>query len=746
MKLKTVQLNGFKSFARKSDLNFSAPVTAIVGPNGSGKSNIVEAFRFVLGEQSIKSMRGKSGSDLIFKGSKTISKLSRAQASISFDNKKRGFKFQRDTSGDLNLDFDEIIISREVFSDGVNKYKINEIEVRLKDLHELLASVNVGTSSHHIISQGQSDRVLNSSAKERRQMIEDALGLKVYQIKLKDSERRLEKTLQNIKEIESLRREISPHIRFLKKQVDKINKTQEQRIELGVLYKDYLVKEKTYVHSQTEKLSLERKEIDRKIHSIESKTSEEIKDVKHENSDIKNKISSLRQEQQQIQVSKDGLSRKLGRVEAMLEINNSEKSNSSEVSIPLEQLDGLVKEISSTVETGLLSKETPELVISLDKVKSIIESFVSRYKSNTVSINTKVNIDDLKETKNSILAEVQVFDDKYNEIITKISKLEEEDKVQSQQYIEDQKKHFEMKGELQGLTKEEEMLALKMNALSRREESFENEIKEGVVLVGSQVLEYANKINGEVIDEEEHDEVHRKIERLKIKLEDSGALGGDDVLREFKEVTERDEFLLKELGDLKQSLEVLKEMIEDLKDHLDRDFREGVKKINDQFKEFFTLMFGGGNAFLSLVAKKPRRKLKDEDGDEIEQEEEEEDKNYEHGIEINVSLPRKKVTDLSMLSGGERSLTSIALLFAISQVNPPPFLVLDETDAALDEANSRRYGDMLVRLSEYSQLIVVTHNRETMSRAQALYGVTIGSDGASKLLSVKFEEAENYAK
>jgi chromosome segregation protein len=99
-----------------------------------------------------------------------------------------------------------------------------------------------------------------------------------------------------------------------------------------------------------------------------------------------------------------------------------------------------------------------------------------------------------------------------------------------------------------------------------------------------------------------------------------------------------------------------------------------------------------------------------------------------------------------MLSGGERALTSIALIFAMSQVNPPPFLILDETDAALDEANSRRYGDMIESLSRKSQLILITHNRETMSRASVLYGVTMGGDGVSKLLSVKFEDALAVAK
>ena len=113
---------------------------------------------------------------------------------------------------------------------------------------------------------------------------------------------------------------------------------------------------------------------------------------------------------------------------------------------------------------------------------------------------------------------------------------------------------------------------------------------------------------------------------------------------------------------------------------------------------------------------------------------------------LDVSLPNKRIKGLEMLSGGERALTSIALIFAMSQVHPPLFIILDETDAALDEANSRRYGDMIEALAQKSQLILITHNRETMSRAGILYGVTMGSDGVSKLLSVKFDDAVSVAK
>src|SRR3989344_471103 len=217
MRLKNLEINGFKSFAQKSILEFESPIVCIVGPNGSGKSNVVEAFRYVLGEQSMKSMRGKSGLDLIFKGSKTLSKGTSAQVSIYFDNRDKVFKLSNDAGEDINLNFDSVSISRKVFSDGLNTYMLNGSDVRLKDIHVLLASVNIGSSGHHIISQGEADRILNASVKERKEMVEDALGLKVYQYKIKDSERKLERTEENMKEIGIQRRENAPHLNFLKK-------------------------------------------------------------------------------------------------------------------------------------------------------------------------------------------------------------------------------------------------------------------------------------------------------------------------------------------------------------------------------------------------------------------------------------------------------------------------------------------------------------------------------------------------
>ncbi|MDE1941375.1 MAG: hypothetical protein KGI66_04610, partial [Patescibacteria group bacterium] len=219
---------------------------------------------------------------------------------------------------------------------------------------------------------------------------------------------------------------------------------------------------------------------------------------------------------------------------------------------------------------------------------------------------------------------------------------------------------------------------------------------------------------------------------------------------------ERDAFLAKEIVDLEKAREELVRLIAELDARLDMEFKSGILKINAEFQKLFTLMFGGGRAELSVVKEARRRKKSEmEELDEAlsgdmpgapSDAEMDAQEDGPEGLEVSVSLPRKKVKGLMMLSGGERALTSIALLFAISQVNPPPFIILDETDAALDEANSKKYGDMIADLSRRSQLILITHNRETMSRAGVIYGVTMGSDGASRLLSIAFEEAVAVAK
>lgn len=756
MHLKRLELAGFKSFGKKSSILFDAPVTAIVGPNGSGKSNVAESIRFVLGEQSMKSLRGKSGTDLIFRGSKALPKQNRASVSIAFDNAGRAFKRAGADGGEAALDFDEVVITREVYADGANEYLLNGSPVRLKDILELLASVNIGASGHHIISQGEADRILSASLKERRAMIEDALGLKIYQYRIRESLKKLEKTEANVKEVGLLRREIAPHLAFLKKQVEKIEKAKEVRAELEVAYVSYLKREELEIAAEKEALATERQALQVKLSDVAKLLahSKQQEDGAAKRA-LEDELSKIQDLQRQARAEKDELSRKLGRIEGMIELEAEkakEVRESGDRMIPVssQALAELRKTVAGEVERALASGTLDDAKRALVAVRTAVWNFMPEKHAGQAAQAARpsqIVMDELKAKRAEILGALERFAVRESEHDAKVAEIRRAMDAEIEKEKDRNRAHFEAQMRERELKSASDLAALKEESLGKRIVAFEEEVREGGVLIGGRVFAYRTSgmppvLAPGVTQEDER----RKIERLKIKLEDLGGAGGDDVMKEFEEVTARDAFLVREIDDLNRSITSLHQLIAELKERLETEFKDGVEKINAAFGEFFKKMFGGGTASLALVTPVRRKKRGEEDEEDDLDDEADEETAVEQGIDIAVSLPHKKVRDIHMFSGGERSLTSIALLFAISQVNPPPFLVLDETDAALDEANSRRYGEMLDMLSAYSQLIVITHNRETMSHAQALYGVTVGADGASKLLSVRFEEAAAVAK
>ncbi len=749
-------MSGFKSFAKKTALDFTTPITAVVGPNGSGKSNIVEAMRFVLGEQSMKSLRGKSGSDLIFKGSKSLSAQNRARVAMVFDNNRKLFRIGSDTG--IAVDFDEIEIAREIYGDGGSKYTVNGSEVRLKDIIELLSSVNIGASGHHIISQGEADRILSSSPKDRREMIEDALGLKIYQYRLRDSERKLEKSQENMREVELLRREIAPHLRFLKKQVEKLELAEELKKDLRDRYKVYLSLETKIVDEKTTAYRTQSSELKREL----TLTNEKLKASDVDNDNYKESV--LKEEERRldtvrtdIRQKKELLQQTFTRTATLIEILERElksdvRTKSENIVLPRESLKELKSMLWNSIDIASRDDDITKVRGVLGEMREKLETFWIRYLENgpLEADGKEKKKEEYEELKKALVViEKDVADISLREKDTegKIAELREKYKDENEAKVLRERSLYDLRVRERELGNELALLGVKEEALFKRQSLFEEEIKEGNALIGSDILLFRHK-EDHAQDEDATDEAQENrrkyIERLKIKLEEYGGQTGQETFKEYEEVGARDAFLAKELDDLEKSIFSMKDIVRELRDTIEREFKLGIEKINKQFQDFFSLMFGGGHAYLSVIIEEKRRKKgEEEEGEDVILKDEEK---IEHGIDINISLPQKKVKELMMLSGGERSLTSIALLFAMSQVNPPPFLVLDETDAALDEANSRRYGDMLERLSKYSELIVVTHNRETMSRAQVLYGVTLGSDTASRLLSIKFEEAVKVAK
>lgn len=754
MYLKSLELNGFKSFARKSELEFSTSITSIVGPNGSGKSNIAEAFRFVLGEQSLKSMRGKRGEDLIFNGSTSLARGNRASVKITLDNTGKQFP----------VDFDEVTIERVVYRDGVNEYLLNGGRSRLKDIQELLASANVGSTGHHIISQGEADRILTANPKERREMIEDALGLKVFQYKKAESERKLEKTKENIAQVESLRREVAPHLKFLERQVKKIEKSLEVKEELRAAYGEYLKREDTYLtfregtlrdaaRAPKEELARLKEEL---AHARQV-LAEAEKDVKRDALVcVEGKLRTARERRHELAREVARLEGQLEYLKRRIEAHVARAGEDARPAIPFSRVERAILSAEDLAQN--VAADAGALQRTLAQVIGVLRGLlndVAREGGDSTLEHDREEAAELEKTAERTKQELEVsaqeereLQEAYESVRASIEAERQEGRDAERDMFRIMSREQELERTLADLRRDEELL-------ERDRSEFKRELQEAVALLGRGASEYLSiecADGPDAIASEARSvqlERRRMLEKMKIRLEELGGGASEDIMKEYGEVKERDEFLEREIADLEKSVESLEALIRELGDELNSRFQGGIDKIAVEFERFFTLMFGGGKAKLLRVAPKRPKKAKESDGlfeGAGEGEEGEPEGPQEEGIDIDVSLPNKRVRGLEMLSGGERALTSIALIFAMSQVNPPPFVILDETDAALDEANSKRYGDMIESLAQHSQLILITHNRETMSRAGVLYGITMGGDGISKLLSVKLEEALEVAK
>ena len=381
MYLKSIEISGFKSFGKKSTLDFNVPISSIVGPNGSGKSNVAEAFRFVLGEQSIKSLRGKRAEDLIFNGGKDAPRSNRASVKLVFNNIQRI----------LNVDFDDVSIERVVNRDSSSEYFINGSAVRLKDIIELLSSAHIGVSGHQIISQGEADKVLNANVRERREMIEDALGLKIYQNKKDESIRKLEKTEDNIKQVESLRREIAPHLRFLKKQVEKIEKMFEMKEQLTKMYHDYFRREEEYLKFEKESIFSERKPILESSDKLEREL-QEAKDIlaKSASKDSKSdEVVNIEGKLKEVREAKDNLSRSIGRIEGeissllrLIKKQNEANSLMSKKTVELSSVENITKQIDLEIESVNETSDFSKIKNIFNTIRQILKEFIEKNKEN----------------------------------------------------------------------------------------------------------------------------------------------------------------------------------------------------------------------------------------------------------------------------------------------------------------------------------------------------------------------------
>jgi chromosome segregation protein len=772
MYLKRIEITGFKSFATKTVLDFlpsceiskngkNCGITAIVGPNGSGKSNVADAIKWAMGEQSLKSLRGKKSEDVIFAGSGKKAQLGSAKVSLFFDNSDKK----------IPLEFEEAVISRKIYRSGEGEYSINGSRVRLIDIHDLLAKAGVGQRSYCIINQGMADAILNATPVERRVILEEAAGVKSFQLKKERSLRKLEATRTNLTRAADLAREIEPHLRVLKRQADKARKGTEvvqelkekQKILFSFLWRDVFEKKENTLREK-EEIGREEMKIQRKIDDLEVKVNREART----NIDFESRRNVFEKEREEKFAILNEARKNLAMMEAKIEIEKEKAKNFARVSeIPVdfpyfkdefkkikseyEQLEMKLVQVEDLEGLKMIKSEFARLRMEIDRIfRELNEGKKEKVEENERRnvVNLKI-VGELERERVSFAGKQEEANREIEENRRKMDALFEEDRIARRRFFELEAEMRGMQESLAGIREKLNEVKVRMARIEVREEDLKMRIKNET---GN---ENPDDLLGEKFESEEADieKLERETGRLKSLADQIGAID-PMIVEEYDETQKRYDFLTGQTENLENAIASLADIVKEMDEKIKVSFEETFKKVNGEFSKYFRIIFGGGSAEMVKIKIEARKSIKDVSADKTEnmeneeevdievlaEEEAEKEKSKEVGIEIKASPPGKRISSLAMLSGGERSLTSLALLFAIISNSPPPFAVLDEVEAALDEANSKRFGRILQELANQTQFVLITHNRETMRQASFLYGVTMGADGVSKVLSVKLDQ------
>ncbi|PIR87161.1 MAG: hypothetical protein COU11_01960 [Candidatus Harrisonbacteria bacterium CG10_big_fil_rev_8_21_14_0_10_49_15] len=741
MYLKRLELLGFKSFASKTTLEFPTGVTAVVGPNGSGKSNVTDALRWVLGETSAKSIRADKAENLMFSGTQGRPRAGFAQVTMTLDN----------STGFFPIDYSEVSIRRRVGRDGSSSYFLNDGEVRLRDIVDFFAKARLGTKGFVIINQGNSDMFIKASAAERRMMLEEVLGLRQYQIKRQDAENKLASTQTNLTEARGRVEELLPHLRMLRRQSGKWAKHDELKAELANLELVYFSRKLAELTAEEAKLEPQTTELAKHLTHISAELKELEKALAHVEArqpKADSNFDDFKKKQAELLERRASISKEVGRMEAEVEF----LTNAPKRSVKEDELLSLIAAVRKLINELQGSDDIASIKQHLHRLDSQIqqtlEGDTSEKTSRLQSLQTQK--EKLAQELGELEASLKELSSHENSFTESLRSFNAEFRTAYEAVEKKRKEQAEVLQRQSRLRFEQEKISMRRAELEHQAEQY-----------GRKLSEFVNTPAGEPL--EEHINIEGRILRLRGELASIGDID-PEVVREAKEMEERYAFLEQQITDLDKASEDLTRLIAELKQKIHDEFARALRRVNEELAEHFKTMFGGGKAKLVLANPQPRHIIEpvedlsssgstggsmdsrlhgnDNRGSGNDSEENNDTDAKEAGLEIELTIPRKNIRGLDMLSGGERSLVSIAVLFALISVSPPPFIVLDEVDAALDENNTKRFANLIKNFAKKSQFIIVTHNRATMASANVLYGVTMTSDGTSKLLSIKFEEAE----
>ena len=795
MEFKKIQLNGFKSFADKTNFLIEDGLTGIVGPNGCGKSNIVESLRWVMGETSAKSMRGSGMEDVIFSGTSNKPSKNIAEVSVTVSND--------DNEGPIQFrELNEINVRRKIEKDKGSKFYINDKEVRSRDAQMFFADLSTGAHSPSMISQGRIGALVTAKPADRRAILEEAAGISGLHVRRHEAELRLNAAENNLKRADELRKQQEKQLANLQKQAEEATKykniTDEiKKIEAGLYYlklleidKEIRIENEINTEAETEVSGFNNKinelenliklETD-KVTPLREKNIEnlskiqrlnlELQSLDEENNRIQDEIKNIKDS---LQTFDDDIIREKGIVidansnekrlkeekNELIEIDSKYYQTEKQSKDDLENAKNTLNSEIDNIKKLITSKKNEEAISMLNNCTVLIEEYADSYSKNqnikkeSVKRNERISVIDkeIKSWKNLLSNSEKMLielNERKSKLNLQLDKLDNQPKIQA-----------EKKGQIsENLRISEEEKKENESIISITDEKIEtlrnklNEIQEQSIQIRERKASSGATIEG--LKKRKNDLVDRIISDLNLTeeniLENSNLYGKD----ELPDAVNQEDLLDKKkqerekLGsvNLKADEETNKYEAEIKKMEQDREdlvtailkLKESINELNQKGRERLIEAFDKVNRKFNEVYTRlfngGNAKLELVDSDDP----------LEAGLEMLVSPPGKRLQSITLLSGGEQALTALSLIFAVFLTNPSPICVLDEVDAPLDDANVTRFCNLLEELTKITntKFIIVTHHALTMSKMNRLYGVTMPEKGISQLVAVDLQKAES---
>ena len=795
MEFKKIQLNGFKSFADKTNFLIEDGLTGIVGPNGCGKSNIVESLRWAMGETSAKSMRGSGMEDVIFSGTSNKASKNIAEVSVTVANENNEGPIQ---FRELN----EVNIRRKIEKDKGSKFYINDKEVRARDAQMFFADLSTGAHSPSMISQGRIGALVTARPTDRRAILEEAAGISGLHVRRHEAELRLNAAENNLKRADELRRQQEKQLANLQKQAEEATKYKNisdeiKKIEAGLYYLKLLeidkeIKVENEINTEAEgevsgfnnKISelenLIKSETD-KITPLREKNIEnlskiqrlnlELQGLDEENTRIQDEMVNIKKS---LQTFDDDINREKGIVidansnekrlkeekNELIEIDSKYYETEKQSNEDLDYAKSKLKLEIDKVKELINLKKNEEAITVLDNCKIIIEEYADSYSKNqnikkeSVKRNERINIIDKEiESWKNLLSNsekmVTELTERKNKLNLQLEKLDNQPKIQAEkkgQISESLRVSEQEKTENESIVnvtdKKIETLRTQLNEIQEQSIQIrERKASSGATVEGlkKRKNDLVDRVNSELNLTEEN---ILENSNLFGKEELPDAVNQEDLLDKKKQEREKlGSVNLKADEETNKYESEIKKMEQDRTDLVTAiiKLKDSINELNQKGRERLIEAFDKVNRKFNEVYTKlfngGNAKLELVDSDDP----------LEAGLEMLVSPPGKRLQSITLLSGGEQALTALSLIFAVFLTNPSPICVLDEVDAPLDDANVTRFCSLLEELTKITntKFIIVTHHALTMSKMNRLYGVTMPEKGISQLVAVDLQKAES---